>query len=116
MNPIVRQYANQRVSLIAQVGQFRLEQGLKGPIRLVRLVNVCLAEDTSEPLMDEYWCAVTAGMKALHLMEGDRISFSARVTLHRDAPGPRRFGQSSLLWNRVVTLDRPTQLKKITSA
>jgi hypothetical protein len=107
MNRIVHQLAGKRVPLVATVGQFRLENGMHGPQRLVRLVDVCLQDGT--PILDDYWCVLTAGMQALHPLEGDRISFEARVTLH-GTPSQRRVGVSPLLQDRVVTLDRPTHL------
>jgi hypothetical protein len=107
MNRIVHQLAGTRVALRAIVGQFRLDYGVQGPQRLVRLVDVCLPDGTL--VLDDYWCVVTAGMQALHLMEGDRISFEARVTLH-GTPAQRRVGVSPLLQDRIVTLDRPTHL------
>ena len=111
MNRIVHQLAGTRVALVALVGQFRLDYSAQGPQRLVRLVDVCLHDGT--PLLDDYWCVLTVGMQALHLLEGDRLSFEARVTLH-GTPAQRRVGVSPLLQDRIVTLDRPTQLKKLT--
>ena len=112
MNRIVHQLAGKRVPLMALVGQFRLDYGVQGPQRLVRLVDVCLHDGT--PLLDDYWCVLTAGMQALHPMEGDRISFEARVTVHA-TPAQRRVGVSPLLQDRVVTLDRPTHLHTLPS-
>jgi hypothetical protein len=94
--------AGGRVPLMALVGQFRLDYGAQGPQRLVRLVDVCLHDST--PLLDDSWCILTAGMQALHLLEGDRISFEARVTLHA-TPTQRRVGVSPCLQDRIVTLD-----------
>jgi hypothetical protein len=112
MNRIVHQLAGTRVPLTAIVGQFRLDYGPQGPQRLVRLVEVCLHDGT--PVLDDYWCVQTAGMQALHPLEGDRISFEARVTLH-GTPAQRRVGVSPLLQDRVVTLDRPTHLHTLPS-
>jgi hypothetical protein len=112
MNRIVRQLAGKRVPLKALVGQFRLDYSAQGPQRLVRLVDVCLHDGTS--VLDDYWCIQTAGMQALHLLEGDRISFEARITLH-GTPAQRRVGISPLLQDRVVTLDRPTHLHTLPS-
>jgi hypothetical protein len=94
------------------VGQFRLDSSAQGTQRLVRLVDVCLSDGTQ--VLDDYWCVQTAGMQALHLMEGDRISFEARVTVH-GTPAQRRVGGSPLLQDRVVTLDRPTHLQTLSS-
>jgi hypothetical protein len=107
MNNIVRQLAGKRVPLTAIVGQFRLDYRAHGPQRLVRLVDVCLHDGTQ--VLEDYWCVQTVGMQALHLMEGDRISFEARVTLHT-TPTQRRVGVSPFLQDRIVTLDRPTHL------
>jgi hypothetical protein len=107
MHSIVRQLAGKRVPLMALVGQCRLDDGVQGPQRLVRLVDVCLHDGT--PVLDDYWCIQTAGMHALHLLEGDRSSFEARVTLHA-TPAQRRIGVRPFLQDRVVTLDRPTHL------
>jgi hypothetical protein len=112
MNSIVHQLAGTRVALKAVVGQFRLDYSAQGPQRLVRLVDVCLHDGT--PLLDDYWCVQTAGMHALHLLEDDRISFEARITLH-GTPAQRRVGVSPLLQDRVVTLDRPTHLQTLPS-
>ena len=108
MNRIVHQLAGTRVALSAIVGQFHLDYSAERPQRLVRLVDVCLHDGT--PLLDDYWCVQTAGMQALHPLEGDRISFEARITIHA-TPAQRRIGVSPLLQDRIVTLDRPTQLK-----
>jgi hypothetical protein len=112
MNRIVHQLAGKRVALVAIVGQFRLDYSTQGPQRLVRLVEVCLHDGT--PGLDDYWCVVTAGMQALHLLEGDRRSFEARVTLH-GTPSQRRVGVSPFLQDRIVTLDRPTHLHTLPS-
>jgi hypothetical protein len=103
MHHIVHQLAGTRVALRAIVGQFRLDYSVQGPQRLIRLVEVCLPDGT--PVLDDYWCVQTAGMQALHLLEGDRISFEARITLH-GTPAQRRVGVSPLLQDRVVTLWR----------
>jgi hypothetical protein len=112
MNSIVHQLAGKRVPLMALVGQFRLDYGVQGPQRLVRLVDVCLHDGT--PVLDDYWCVQTAGMQALHLLEGDRISFEARITVHA-TPAQRRVGVSPFLQDRIVTLDRPTHLHTLPS-
>ena len=65
MNHIVHQLAGTRVALGAIVGQFHLDYSAQGPQRLVRLVDVCLPDGT--PVLDDYWCVLTAGMHALHL-------------------------------------------------
>jgi hypothetical protein len=112
MNRIVHQLAGTRVPLTAIVGQFRLDYSAQRAQRLVRLVDVCLHDGTQ--VLEDYWCVHTAGMQALHLMEGDRISFEARVTVHA-TPAQRRIGVSPLLQDRVVTLDRPTHLHTLPS-
>ena len=112
MNHIVHQLAGTRVALSAMVGQFRLDYSAQRPQRLVRLVEVCLPDGT--PVLEDYWCVLTAGMQALHPLEGDRISFEARVTIHA-TPTQRRVGMSPLLQDRVVTLDRPTHLHTLPS-
>ena len=71
MNRILHQLAGTRVPLEALVGQFHCEHGERGPLQLIRLANVCLCDGTL--ILDDYWCALTAGMRALHLLEGDRI-------------------------------------------
>jgi hypothetical protein len=110
MNSIVHQLAGTRVALSAIVGQFHLDYSAQGPQRLVRLVDVCLHDGTQ--VLEDYWCVQTVGMQALHLLEGDRISFEARITIHA-TPAQRRIGVSSLLQDRVVTLDRPTHLQTL---
>ena len=112
MNSIVRQLAGTRVPLRALVGQFRLDYGVQGPQRLVRLVDVCLHDGTQ--VLEDYWCVLTAGMQALHPLEGDRISFEARITIHA-TPAQRRVGVSPFLQDRFVTLDRPTHLHTLPS-
>jgi len=107
MNHIIHQLAGTRVPLMATVGQFRLDYSAQGSQRLVSLVDVCLHDGT--PVLDDYWCVQTAGMQALHLLEGDRISFEARITMHATPP-QRRVGVSPFLQDRIVTLDRPTHL------
>jgi len=109
-NILLRQLDGQRTPLEATVTQFGVTEGYKGYIRTVLLTHITTADGT--PQLDEYWCALTQGLKALRLQPGDRIAFCARVKLVRTRTR-RYFRVTSVLEGRPVTLNRPTHLRII---
>src|SRR5215471_1209263 len=106
--PLLQQLDGHRAALEATVTAFRTIDGYKGPVKTLLLTNIRTVDGTV--VLDEYWCALTQGHRALRLQRGDRIAFTARVQcVPRRAH--RSFRASNVLHGRPVLLSHPTQLR-----
>lgn len=103
-----------RKTFIGTFSRFGLKPGWKGRQEETVLILDVRDADSGDVMCDHLWLNLTEGFRTLHLTEGDRITFAARVKPYvKGYQGSRaeRTGEAwvSLDWK----LSHPTRIEKI---
>lgn len=78
--PHLDEFDGKRVIVRGDVGDFGVSAGYRGPEQTIVIHGVTSPDGT--PVKPECWFTLGKGFRDQHLQVGDRVEFSARLTIH----------------------------------